>query len=166
MRHEITIRVNGSEETLQVEARRTLLEVLRDDLDLTGAKEGCNEGECGSCMVLVDGRTVNSCMMLAVEADGCEVTTIEGIGRHDDLHPVQQAFIDHAAIQCGFCTPGMVITAVALLAENPAPSEEEIRRALSGNLCRCTGYRQIVDAIHQAARQMAASEGTGERRTA
>ena len=150
----IAVEVNGVLETQEVEASLTLLRFLRDQLDLTGAKEGCNEGECGSCMVLLDGRPVNSCLVLAVEADGAKVTTIEGLSKDGILHPIQAAFLEHASVQCGFCTPGMVVTAVALLARNPDPSEEEIRKALAGNLCRCTGYRQIVDAVHAAAKEM------------
>jgi len=150
----IRVRVNGVEESCQVEPNQTLLSFLRETLNLTGAKEGCNEGECGACMVLIDGRAVNSCLVLAVEADGREVTTIEGLGDARGLHPVQQAFLKLHAVQCGFCSPGMIVTAVALLRENPKPSEDEVRRALAGNLCRCTGYRQIIDAVHEAARAM------------
>ncbi len=149
--HTITLHVNGHPETLAVAPNRTLLSVLRDDLDLTGAKEGCNEGECGSCMVLVGGKAVNSCLMLAVEADGADILTIEGLGHADALHPLQRAFLAHHASQCGFCTPGMILTALSLLRDNPDPSETEIRQALAGNLCRCTGYLQIVDAIRAAA---------------
>ena len=151
MKKTITLEVNGVPETVEVEVGTTLLRFLRDGLDLTGAKEGCNEGECGSCMVLLDGRPVNSCLVLAVEADGRSVTTIEGLAQDDVLHPLQKAFLSHAAIQCGFCTPGMIISAAALLREKPEPSEDDVRKALAGNLCRCTGYRQIVDAVHAAA---------------
>jgi carbon-monoxide dehydrogenase small subunit len=151
MKRPITIDVNGRSETCEVPPSRTLLQVLRDDLDLTGAKEGCNEGECGACMVLLDGRPVNSCLVLAVEADGREVTTIEGLSRDGRLHPVQQAFLKLQAVQCGYCTPGMVVTVVGLLARNPDPTEEDVRTALAGNLCRCTGYRQILDAVAEAA---------------
>jgi carbon-monoxide dehydrogenase small subunit len=151
MRHEITVTVNGLVETHTVSARDTLLTFLRDTLDLTGAKEGCNEGECGACIVLVDGRPTNSCLMLAVESDGTRVTTIEGLGGPGRLHPVQEAFLKHHAVQCGYCTPGMIMTAVGLLEENPDPTEEDVRRALAGNLCRCTGYRQIIDAVLDAA---------------
>jgi aerobic-type carbon monoxide dehydrogenase small subunit (CoxS/CutS family) len=152
----ITIRVNGLTETHAVEPRRTLLEFLRDDLNLTGTKEGCNEGECGACMVLLDRRAVNSCLVLAVEADGAEVTTIEGLANGAQLHPLQRAFLSHSAVQCGFCTPGMIITAYALLRDNPQPTEADVRRALSGNLCRCTGYKQIIDAVLEAAETLRA----------
>ena len=156
MKKTITLEVNGVPETMEVEVGTTLLRFLRDGLDLTGAKEGCNEGECGSCMVLLDGRPVNSCLVLAVEANGRRVTTIEGLSKDDVLHPLQKAFLSHAAIQCGFCTPGMIVSAVALLREKPDPSEDDVRKALAGNLCRCTGYRQIVDAVHDAAAEMRA----------
>jgi carbon-monoxide dehydrogenase small subunit len=158
----ISLEVNGVVETQEVETTTTLLRFLRDQLDLTGTKEGCNEGECGSCMVLLDGRPVNSCLVLAVEADGATVTTIEGLSKDGALHEVQTAFLEHASIQCGFCTPGMVVTAVALLRENADPSEEEIRKALAGNLCRCTGYRQIVDAVRGAAAAMRRGERVPE----
>ena len=152
--HRIGVRVNGQEERHEVSASQTLLSFLRDSLDLTGAKEGCNEGECGACVVLLDGKAVNSCLVLAVEADGHEVTTIEGLGNERALHPLQKAFLAGHAVQCGFCTPGAILSALSLLTENPNPTEEEIRQALSGNLCRCTGYRQIIDAVADAARAM------------
>ncbi len=154
MKKTITLEVNGASETAEVEVGTTLLRFLRDGLDLTGTKEGCNEGECGSCMVLLDGRPVNSCLVLAVEADGRAVTTVEGLSKDDVLHPLQKAFLAHAAIQCGFCTPGMIVSAAALLREKPDPSEEDVKRALAGNLCRCTGYKQIVDAVRAAAAEM------------
>ncbi len=160
MRHTITVRVNGVPETHEVAANQTLLSFLRDTLDLTGAKEGCNEGECGACIVLVDWRAVNSCLMLAVEADGHEVTTIEGLGQPEGLHPLQAALLSNSAVQCGFCTPGMSLAAAALLHENPAPSEAEVRTALAGNLCRCTGYRQIIDAVQEASAQLRANATT------
>lgn len=147
----LSVTVNGVPETFEVPTNLSLLHFLRDTMNLTGAKEGCNEGECGSCIVLVDGKAVNSCLTLAVETNGRQVTTIEGIGHHSDLHPLQKAFLAHTAVQCGFCTPGMIMTAVALLADNPDPSESDIRYALAGNLCRCTGYRQIIDAVKDAA---------------
>jgi carbon-monoxide dehydrogenase small subunit len=154
VRTRINVRVNGIDEQHEVEPNQTLLELLRDVLNLTGTKEGCNEGECGACMVLLDGVAVNSCLVLALEADGREVTTIEGLADGPHLHPVQRAFLAHSAVQCGFCTPGMIITAVAMLKENPEPTEADVRHALSGNLCRCTGYRQIIDAVLEAAAAM------------
>lgn len=154
MNQKISLRVNGLVETHEVPANQTLLQFLRETLDLTGAKEGCNEGECGACLVLLDGRAVNACLTLAVEADGREVTTIEGLGHAGNLHPLQAAFLRHAAAQCGFCTPGMIIAALGLLRDNPDPSEEDVRWAMSGNLCRCTGYRQIIDAVLEAAAAM------------
>jgi len=159
----ISLEVNGVQENQEVEVGTTLLRYLRDTLDLTGTKEGCNEGECGSCVVLLDGRPVNSCLVLAVEADGAKVTTIEGLSPDGVLHPIQKAFLAHTSIQCGFCTPGMVVTAAALLKECPDPSEDEIRKALAGNLCRCTGYRQIVDAIRDAAAAMRTKEAVREK---
>ena len=132
------------------EPRNSLLEVLRDELDLTGAKEGCNNGNCGACNVVMDGRLVNSCCVLGVEADGCEITTIEGIGSAANLHPLQQKFLEHAALQCGICTPGFIVSAKALLDENPNPAEDEVRYWLAGNLCRCTGYDKIVRAVLDA----------------
>jgi carbon-monoxide dehydrogenase small subunit len=153
------LNVNGFRYEGEVEPRRTLLEFLREDLELTGTKEGCGLGECGTCTVLLDGRPIKSCITLAVQANGREVTTIEGLEEPDGtLHPMQQAFIDHGAIQCGFCTPGMVLTAKAFLDENPRPTEIDVRRAISGNLCRCTGYQKIVEAILATAEQ---EEGAG-----
>ena len=130
-----------------MEPRRTLLEVLRENLGLTGAKEGCDMGECGTCTVLMEGRPVLSCLLLAVESQGKEIVTIEGLAKGGHLHPLQQSFIDHGAIQCGFCTPGMILTARALLDENPYPKEEDVKRAIGGNLCRCTGYVKIIESI-------------------
>jgi carbon-monoxide dehydrogenase small subunit len=148
----IQLKVNGMAYKMEVEPRRTLLELIREDLELTGTKEGCSLGECGSCTVLLDGKPIKSCITLAVQANGREVTTIEGLEKADGtLHPLQQAFIDHGAIQCGFCTPGMVLSAKALLDENPKPTELEVRHAIAGNLCRCTGYQKIVEAILSAA---------------
>jgi carbon-monoxide dehydrogenase small subunit len=153
--HSITVTVNGSQEYLDVPSNLTLLQMLRDKLALTGTKNGCEAGECGACTVLVDGEPVNSCMMLAVEADGREVTTVEGLARlygdEDQLSPLQEAFVEHNAVQCGFCTPGILISAHALLERNPDPTEEEIREALVGNLCRCTGYLRIIEAVQAAA---------------
>ncbi len=143
----IALIVNGSREVLEVEENKTLLSVLRNQLQLTGTKEGCGSGDCGACTVLMNGKAVNACLVLAMEADGQEITTIEGLGQTGNLHPLQSSFIAHGAIQCGFCTPGMVLAAKALLDENPHPTEEEIRKGLAGNLCRCTGYVKIVEAI-------------------
>ncbi|MCY3554022.1 MAG: (2Fe-2S)-binding protein [Gemmatimonadetes bacterium] len=142
--------INGEAVDFLCEPRNSLLEVLRDDLDLTGAKEGCNNGNCGACNVIMDGRLVNSCCVLGVEADGCEITTIEGIGSAANLHPLQQKFLEHAALQCGICTPGFIVSAKALLDENPNPTEDEVRYWLAGNLCRCTGYDKIVRAVLDA----------------
>ena len=130
----------------------TLLDVLRDDLELTGTKHGCGEGECGACSVLLDGKVVNACLVLALECAGSEVVTVEGLGTLGELHPLQKAFVQHGAIQCGFCTPGMIMAGYALLQANPSPTEEEVKRGLEGNLCRCTGYRKIVDAVLSTAR--------------
>jgi carbon-monoxide dehydrogenase small subunit len=151
VRHRITVTVNGETEFLEVESHRTLLQVLREDLDLTGTKDGCNSGECGACTVLLDGEPVNACLVLAVEADGHEVVTIEGLAKEGTLDSLQRAFINRNAVQCGFCTPGMIISARALLDRNPHPSEMEIRQAIAGNLCRCTGYTRIVEAVQEVA---------------
>jgi len=154
MKKLLTITVNGERHELAVEPRRLLVELLREDLGLTGTKHGCGEGDCGTCVVLLDGRPVNSCLVLALEAAGHEVTTVEGLAPGADLHPVQSAFLDAGAVQCGFCTPAMVLTAAALLRRIPQPSEPEIRKAISGTLCRCTGYQKIVDAIALASERM------------
>lgn len=143
----ITIKVNGREERLTVAPNRTLLNILREELELTGAKPGCEAGECGACTVLINGRPVNSCMVLAVETDGADILTIEGLGGPDGLDELQQSFIDNFALQCGYCTPGMILMGKALLAQNPEPSEAEVKEFISGNLCRCTGYENIVRAI-------------------
>jgi carbon-monoxide dehydrogenase small subunit len=143
----ITLNVNGREHELAVEPNRTLVDVLRYDLELAGTKKGCDMGECGSCAVILDGKPVNSCLVLAVQAKGSEIMTIEGLKTAEELHPLQQAFVDKGAIQCGFCTPGMILTANHLLERNPSPTEDEIRTAISGNLCRCTGYQKIVEAV-------------------
>jgi len=144
---EITLRVNGIDYFIQVEPRRTLVEVLRENLGLMGTKVSCNEGECGACTVLMDGRPAASCLVLAVDAQQKEIVTIEGMSAGEKLHPIQEAFLKHGAIQCGFCTPGMVMSTKALLDENPHPTALEVRKAISGNLCRCTGYQQIVDSV-------------------
>ncbi len=147
----ITVIVNGATERLTVPSNMTLLQMLREKLALTGTKNGCEAGECGACTVLVDGEPVNSCMMLAVEADSHEVLTVEGLAPEGRLSPLQQAFVEHNAVQCGFCTPGMLMSAYALLQRNPEPTEAEIREALVGNLCRCTGYVRIIQAVRTAA---------------
>lgn len=151
MKHTIRLTVNGRERELEVESRRLLAEVLRDDLGLTGTKRGCETNACGACTALLDGRSVHTCSVLAVDADGRQVTTIEGIGGLKDLHPVQEAFLKHLGYQCGFCTPGMVMTTVAMLRETPHPTADEVRRGLTGNLCRCTGYVKIVESVMAAA---------------
>ena len=155
----ITVTVNSSTERLDVHANLTLLQLLREKLALTGTKNGCEAGECGACTVLVDGEPMNSCMVLAVEVNGREVLTIEGLAPEGKLSPLQKAFVEHNAVQCGFCTPGMLMSAHALLKRNPDPTEEEIKQALVGNLCRCTGYVRIIRAIKAAAEQGAGSEG-------
>lgn len=147
MKRDIDVTVNGERISLSVEVGKTLLQVLREDLGLTGTKEGCGTGECGACTVLLDTEPVRSCLMLAVDANGREVTTIEGLSRDGHPHRVQQAFVDVGAVQCGYCTPGMVLVAKALLDRTPHPTEAEIREAISGNLCRCTGYAKIIKAV-------------------
>lgn len=151
----LTCRVNGEDHTMLADPRDTLLEVLRDRLELTGTKEGCGNGNCGSCTVLVDGQAVCACLMLAGETEGVEITTVEGLKTGGKRHPVQQALIDHGGTQCGFCTPGIIMSAVALLSENASPSDAEIRHAIAGNICRCTGYEKIVRAIAAAGETMA-----------
>ena len=152
----IALTINGEARELAVEPYRSLLDVLRNEAGLTGTKKGCDVGDCGACTVLVDGKPVNSCLMLGVEAQGTEVVTIEGLQPAPDrLHPLQEAFIRHGGAQCGFCTPGMIMMAAALLAENPAPTEEEIRFGIAGNICRCTGYTKIVEAIQAAGKELA-----------
>jgi len=153
MKRLITLNVNGKSYEVAIESRQSLLQVLREELHLTGSKEGCSEGECGACTVILDGKTVDSCLIFGLEAEGCQITTIEGLSSNGLLHPVQQAFIEHGGAQCGFCTPGMILAAKALLEQTPNPSEEEIRWGLSGNLCRCTGYVKIVAAVQAAAQQ-------------
>ena len=148
---DVAFTVNGETVHLAVSPDASLLDALREDLELTGTKQGCGEGECGACSVLLNGKVVNSCLVLAVECAGAEVLTIEGLGRIGKLHPLQEAFVQNGAVQCGFCTPGMIMAAYALLKENPSPSEADVRRALEGNLCRCTGYRKIIDAVLAAA---------------
>jgi carbon-monoxide dehydrogenase small subunit len=152
-RYLITLNVNGDAHTVLVKVNAILTNVLRDQLDLTGTKKGCELGDCGSCTVLLDGKPVDSCLVLAVEADGREITTIEGVAANNELDAIQQSMINHAAVQCGYCTPGMVLSAKALLTNNPHPTEPEVREAIAGNLCRCTGYVHIVEAV------LAASQG-------
>jgi len=146
--------VNGRRYEREVDAHTRLLDLLRDELHLTGTKEGCGEGECGACTVILDGRAVNSCLVLAPQVDGKEVLTVEGLGRGRELHPIQRAFVENGAVQCGFCTPGFIMSTYALLSENPDPSDEEILTALEGNLCRCTGYTKIIVAVRYAASLM------------
>jgi aerobic carbon-monoxide dehydrogenase small subunit len=148
----VALKVNGARTEAQVEPRQLLVYFLRDQLGLKGTNVGCDTSSCGACTVLLDGESVKSCTVLAVQADGCEVTTIEGLAPGDELHPVQQAFHEHHALQCGYCTPGFVMATVSLLQENPSPTEDDIRRGLEGNLCRCTGYHNIVRAVEAAAR--------------
>ena len=143
----IKLNVNGEMHTVQIEQDETLLHVLREKLALTGTKEGCGEGDCGACTILVNGKSVNSCIYPAIQADGCEILTVEGVEKSEKLSAIQKAFVDHGAVQCGFCSPGMIMATAALLDENPHPTEEEIRRGLSGNICRCTGYQAMVDAV-------------------
>lgn len=154
----IQLTVNGERVEAAVEANQTLLQFLRDDLGLTGTKHGCGLGDCGACTVIVDGMPVNSCLVLALQAAGREVLTIEGLAENGKLHPIQQAFVNKGAIQCGFCSPGMILSAKALLDANPKPTELEIRTAISGNLCRCTGYQKIVEAVQEAAETIEGTE--------
>jgi carbon-monoxide dehydrogenase small subunit len=153
-RHHVSATINGEPVDFLCEPQQTLLDVLRDELNLTGSKEGCGSGDCGACSVIVDGRLVCSCLMLAVEAEGHSVQTIEGLATGNKLHPVQQKFLEHAALQCGFCTPGLLVAAKALLDRNPKPTETEARYWLAGNLCRCTGYDKVIRAVMDAAAEM------------
>jgi carbon-monoxide dehydrogenase small subunit len=156
MRYSATLTVNGIPYPVEVDAGASLLNAVRDVIGLTGSKEGCDDSECGACMMLLDGKPVNSCSYLALQADGREITTVEGLADVDELSPLQRAILEEGGVQCGFCTPGMLISATALLATNPNPSEEEIRIALGGNLCRCTGYAGILQAVRRAAEETAA----------
>ena len=148
----ITVTINGTEYEREVEARKLLIHFIRDDLDLTGSHIGCDTGNCGACSVIVDGTLVKSCMLLAVQADGATIETVEGLAEGDELAPLQQAFSDHHALQCGYCTPGMLMSATALLRANPSPNETEIKKALQGNICRCTGYWNIFEAVKAVAK--------------
>jgi carbon-monoxide dehydrogenase small subunit len=154
MKRIITLTVNDETHEIAVEPNQTLSDILRVQLGLTGTKQGCGTGDCGSCTVILDGKPVNSCLVLALEANGGRILTIEALETPDGLHPIQQAFVEQGAIQCGFCTPGMILTAKSLLDDNPRPNEQEIRKAISGNLCRCTGYQKIVEAIQEASDKM------------
>jgi len=154
MKQKFELEVNGKTQEVFVEPWKTLLEVLREDLGLTGAKMGCDDGNCGACTVIVDGQAIKSCLMLALQARGRQILTIEGLGSAENLHPLQQAFIDHFAVQCGYCTPGMIMAAKALLDEKPEATEEDIRENLHGNICRCTGYVKIVEAVEAARDRM------------
>lgn len=151
---DITVRVNGVARAASVDVRTTLVDFIREHVGLTGTHVGCEHGVCGACTVLMDGAPVRSCLMFAVQADGAEVMTVESMGTPEHLHPIQQAFRDHHGLQCGFCTPGFLMTALALLQENPAPADGEIRETLAGNLCRCTGYQGIVEAVRDAAQRL------------
>ncbi|MDO7785740.1 (2Fe-2S)-binding protein [Desulforamulus aquiferis] len=151
----LDLTVNGKQTQVQVEEDKNLLYLIREVLGLKGAKEGCGEGDCGACTVILDGKAVNSCLVLAVQAQGKELVTIEGLGRPDNPHPLQRAFVEEGAIQCGYCTPGMILSAKALLDYNPSPTGSEIRTAMSGNLCRCTGYQKIIRAVQKASNSMA-----------
>jgi len=164
VRQLIELTVNGEPYPIDVEGRTRLLDALRDKCLLTGAKEGCSTGDCGACTVLLDGHPVTSCLVIAMSAVGRQITTIEGVGSATELHPVQQAFMDEGGLQCGICTPGMIMTSIALLEENPNPSRDEVRFGLQGNLCRCTGYDKIVNAVQAAAREMSGEAGARVRR--
>jgi len=154
MKQEMQFKVNGEEYSVQVDTRRTLLEVLRETLGLTGTKEMCNKGDCGGCTVIMDGKAVLSCLILAIEAQGRDIVTIEGLAKGYELHPIQKAFVDRGAIQCGYCTPGFIMSAKALLDKTPNPTEDEVKEGIANNICRCTGYVQIVEAIQEAAKAM------------
>ncbi len=154
---DIKFKLNGKDYCIKVPTNLTLLQILRDKLGFTGTKSGCNKGECGACTVIFNGRTANSCLIIAPKVDGADITTIEGIGTVSNPHPIQKAFVEEGAIQCGFCTPGFVVSAYSLLSRNRMPTEEEIREELSGNLCRCTGYIKIIKAVKKASREMSGS---------
>lgn len=151
---EMNLTVNGKDYTVNIDNDMRLLDLLREELGLIGAKEGCSEGECGACTVIMDGKTVNTCLVMGFQAQDSNIITIEGLEENGEIHPIQQAFIDVGAVQCGYCTPGMILSAKALLDKNPNPIREQIREGISGNLCRCTGYNKIVDAVEKATRYM------------
>ena len=155
--------LNGEEKSLDIEPGISALELIRDTLDLKGTKEGCGIGECGACTVVVDGKAVNACLMFAAQLDGRDVLTVEGLGKDDGLHPIQQSFIEHHAVQCGFCTPGILMSTRALLVENPQPERDEIVKAISGNLCRCTGYQSIIAGIEDAAERCRENKNSNKR---
>ena len=157
MKRIVKLQVNGDIYEVAVEPWRTLLEVLRDEIGLTGTKKGCDEGDCGACTVLLDGKSAPSCLTLAIEAEGKDISTIEGLADGEKLHPIQEAFVEHGGLQCGFCTSGMILSTKALLDKNPAPTEEEIKFGIAGNLCRCTGYVKIIESIAAAAKKMSPS---------
>lgn len=163
MRKILHLKVNGEEYQVEVEPQEILLDVIRDKLNLTGTKRGCDTGDCGACTIIMDGKAVNSCLVLALEANGKEIVTIEGLAKKGQLHPLQEAFVQHGAVQCGYCTPGMIMSAKALLDENRNPTEEEIRKAIAGNLCRCTGYAKIVQAIQVVADRPSAQIAKGRK---
>lgn len=159
----VRFRVNGQDIELDIEPMATLLDVLREQLGLTGTKKGCGAGDCGACTVIMDKKAILSCLTPAMQATGREITTVEGLSRNGELHPLQEAFIECGAVQCGFCTPGMLLSAKALLDQNPSPTQEEVRMAISGNLCRCTGYKKIIDAIMLASKRMKDEGGQGKK---
>jgi carbon-monoxide dehydrogenase small subunit len=152
--HLINLKINGEPYEVSIKPNMTLLDFLRDEIGLTGTKKGCDTGQCGACTVIFDGKPINSCLILAADANGKEILTVEGLNRNGKLHPLQEAFIQEGSVQCGYCTSGMLLSAKALLDENPAPGEEEVKKAIAGNLCRCTGYVRIVKAVLAAARKM------------
>ncbi len=154
MKRLMKFNINGEIYEEEIDGRRTLLEILRENFSLMGTKKGCNEGECGACTVLLDGKPVTSCLVLAIEAEGKRIETIEGVAKNGELHPLQKAFIDHGSFQCGFCTPGILMAAKGLLMENPKPTEEDVRKSIAGNLCRCSGYNKYVEAILDAAAKL------------
>jgi carbon-monoxide dehydrogenase small subunit len=166
MKVDVGFAVNGVPYEISVEPRKTLLAVLREGLSLTGTKEGCSTGDCGACTVLLDGKPVTSCLVLAVEADGREITTVEGVADRTELHPIQEAMVELGGLQCGFCTPGIIISSYALLQENNKPNDDQMRRALAGNLCRCTGYTKVVAAVKDAGKEMRRLSRKGARKKA